>query len=64
MQVATAINVKETKVSLYIAVVELCAQYFIGTSSPRALLILGRSQTQANRQSSETKLFNKRNVIG
>jgi len=64
MKAATAIVVSETRVSLYIAVVELCTQHFIGTSSPRALLILDRSQTHAIRQVSETKLFNKRNVIG
>jgi type I restriction-modification system DNA methylase subunit len=64
MKAATAIDVSETKVSLNIAVVELFTQYFTGTSSPRALLILSCGQTQANRQASETKLFNKRNVIG
>jgi type I restriction-modification system DNA methylase subunit len=64
MQEATAIDVSKAKVSLYIAIVELCTQYFTGTSSPRALLILVRGQTQANRQAFETKLFNKRNVIG
>jgi hypothetical protein len=64
MRAATSIDVSETKVSLYIAVAELCTQYSTGTSSPRALLILDRGQTHANRQASETKLFNKRNVIG
>jgi hypothetical protein len=64
MQAATAIDVRAAKVSLYVAVVELCTQYFTGTSSPRALLTLGSGQTQANRQASETKLFNKRNVVG
>jgi hypothetical protein len=63
MRAATSIDVSEAKVFLYIAVVELCTQCYTGTSWPRALLVLDRGQTRANRQASETKVFNERNVI-